>query len=193
MIVLLDFRGYYPGYSNDVYGYANWTWVVLKAHTGNYGPKAGTVKLKSADPRDTPDILFNFFDEGNTDAGADNRDLTAMMEAVGIGREVTSNATTPLAMGPVFREIRPGPEINTDAKIKEHIKQEAWSHHCSCTCPIGADNDPWAVLDSKFRVRGTQGLRVVDASVFPRIPGYFIAVPTYMVGEKAAESILLGE
>jgi choline dehydrogenase-like flavoprotein len=46
------------------------------------------------------------------------------------------------------------------------------------------------VLDSRFRVHGTQGLRVVDASVFPRIPGFFIVSAVYMVGEKAAEVIL---
>lgn len=63
-------------------------------------------------------------------------------------------------------------------------------HHCSCTVPIGADGDPYAVLDSSFRVRGVQGLRVVDASVYPRIPGTFTAASTYIVGEKAADVIL---
>ena len=52
------------------------------------------------------------------------------------------------------------------------------------------DGDRGAVLDSAFRVRGTQGLRVVDASVFPRIPGFFIASAVYMVAEKAADAIL---
>jgi choline dehydrogenase len=47
-----------------------------------------------------------------------------------------------------------------------------------------------AVLDSKFRVRGTTGLRVVDASVFSQIPGYYIQTPIYMVSEKAADVIL---
>lgn len=47
-----------------------------------------------------------------------------------------------------------------------------------------------AVLDSKFRVRSVKGLRVVDASVYPRIPGAFTAMSTYMVGEKAADDIL---
>ena len=47
-----------------------------------------------------------------------------------------------------------------------------------------------AVVDSRFRVRGTQGLRVVDASVFPRIPGFFIVTPIYMISEKASDAIL---
>ena len=58
--------------------------------------------------------------------------------------------------------------------------------------PFHSDLDPMAVLDSRFRVRGTSGLRVVDASVFPRIPGTFILLPTYMVSEKAVD-VLLGD
>ena len=53
----------------------------------------------------------------------------------------------------------------------------------------GRDGDPMAVLDGNFRVRKTKGLRVADASVFPRIPGFFIVTSVYMIGEKAAEVI----
>ncbi len=70
------------------------------------------------------------------------------------------------------------------------MKDNAWGHHASCTCKIGVDADPMAVLDSKFRVRGATNLRVVDASVFPRIPGFFIVSAVYMVSEKAADVIL---
>jgi choline dehydrogenase-like flavoprotein len=61
--------------------------------------------------------------------------------------------------------------------------------HASCTCAIGP-KDQSGVLTSDFRVHGTQGLRVVDASVFPRIPGFFIVCPIYMIAEKAADDIL---
>jgi choline dehydrogenase len=54
---------------------------------------------------------------------------------------------------------------------------------------MGPAGDPMAVVDSRFRVFGTQGLRVVDASVFPRIPGFFIVTPIYMISEKAADVI----
>lgn len=64
-----------------------------------------------------------------------------------------------------FTEVWPGPKVNTEAELKQFIKDEAWGHHASCTCPIGADDDPKAVLDTNFRVRGVDGLRVVDASV----------------------------
>jgi choline dehydrogenase len=80
--------------------------------------------------------------------------------------------------------------VQSTEDIESYIKNTAWGHHCSCTCAIGADDDPMAVLDSSFRVRGVQGLRVVDASVYPRIPGTFTLLSTYIVGEKGADVIL---
>ena len=67
---------------------------------------------------------------------------------------------------------------------------EAWGHHASCSCKTGAEGDARAVLDNNFRVRGTTNLRVVDASIFPYIPGFFIVTPIYMIAEKASEVIL---
>ena len=69
---------------------------------------------------------------------------------------------------------------------------EAWGHHASCSCKLGAAGDGTAVLDKDFRVRGTTNLRVVDASIFPYIPGFFIVTPVYMIAEKASEVILRG-
>ncbi len=63
-------------------------------------------------------------------------------------------------------------------------------HHASCTNKIGAANDEMSVVDSKFTVHGTKNLRIVDASVLPRIPGMFIVGPTYMISEKASEEII---
>jgi choline dehydrogenase len=71
--------------------------------------------------------------------------------------------------------------------LNKWIRNIAWGHHACGTCRIGADEDSNAVLDSRFRVRGVQGLRVADASVFPRIPGMFIVTNVYMVAEKAAD------
>ena len=89
-----------------------------------------------------------------------------------------------------FEEVWPGPNVTTEAELKEFIKREAWGHHACCTNPIGPDTDKNSVLDSRFRVLGVDGLRVVDASVFPKIPGYYIALPIYMVSEMAADVIL---
>jgi choline dehydrogenase len=70
------------------------------------------------------------------------------------------------------------------------VRDQAWGHHCSCICKIGSPDDVMAVLDSNFKVRGTKRLRVVDASVFPHIPGTFIVLPIYMISEKAAAVII---
>lgn len=75
-------------------------------------------------------------------------------------------------------------------RLKDFIKQEAWGHHACCTAAIGEGKDPLAVLDADFRVRGVDGLRHVDASVFPKIPGYYIALLIYMISEKAVEVII---
>ena len=74
--------------------------------------------------------------------------------------------------------------------IATFVKNEAWGHHASCSNPMGASLDPMAVVDSDFKVRGTRNLRVVDASVFPRIPGYFPMIAIMMMSEKASDVIL---
>lgn len=184
------FSGYYPGYDNFALSDArHWTWIVLKAHTPN---NAGTVKLRSTDPRDTPIINFNYFDTGTTVGGADELDLQAMYEGMEFSRKIFDDL---VPLDGAFTEVWPDPlssvNASTEAGLKEFIMNEAWGHHASCTCPIGADGDPKAVLDSRFRVQGTTGLRVVDASVFPKIPGFYVALPIYMVSEKAADIILM--
>jgi len=85
--------------------------------------------------------------------------------------------------------VLPCKHIQTDEEMRDFARSHAWGHHASCSCQIGP-REQMGVLDSRFRVHGTQGLRVVDASVFPRIPGFFIVSAVYMVGEKAAEVIL---
>ena len=72
--------------------------------------------------------------------------------------------------------------------MRQFVRDQAWGHHASCTCAIGP-RERGGVLSSDFKVHGTAGLRVVDASVFPRIPGFFIASAVYMIGEKAAAVI----
>ncbi|MGE0872071.1 MAG: GMC family oxidoreductase [Kofleriaceae bacterium] len=187
-----NFHGFYPGYSQDAYASRNmFSWIVLKAHNQNRG---GTVTLRSADPRDRPVINFHHFDDGDVDEGQDVNDLTAVVNGVEFVRKIQKRSDQ-LDLLQSHKEVRPGPAADTRAKIGEWVKAEAFGHHASCTAPIGADGDAKAVLDSKFRVRGTTGLRVVDASVFPRIPGTFLAVPVYMISEKATDTILesLGE
>ena len=79
--------------------------------------------------------------------------------------------------------------MNTTEALTDYVRNTAWGHHASCSCAIGAV-DHGGVLDSAFAVHGTRRLRVVDASVFPRIPGFFVASAVYMIAEKAADAIL---
>jgi choline dehydrogenase len=175
----VNFRGYFPDYSiNITSDHDIFSWAILKAHPRN---TAGKVTLRSADPLDVPDIVFNYFDTG---VGNYSADLQAMYEAIEVARDAFARQPVPVT------EILPGPHVTSQEDIEKYVKNDSWGHHASCTCPIGADGDPMAVLDSSFRVRGVSGLRVVDASVYPRIPGTFTAVSTYMVAEKAADVIL---
>ncbi|MGZ8223933.1 MAG: GMC oxidoreductase, partial [Methylobacter sp.] len=180
--VLGRFKGYFPGYSSLIKEHLNYlTWAVLKAHTVNH---AGEVRLVSNDPRDRPYINFRYFEEGSDKAG---EDLDSMVEGVKFVRKLTAPL---LEQGLIAEEELPGKDVQSDQELRDYVRYHAWGHHASCTCPIGSDNDPMAVLDTNFKVRGIQGLRVVDASAFPLIPGFFIVSSIYMIGEKAADAIL---
>lgn len=178
MALLAQFKGYFPGYSALFTQGLNYlTWVILKAHTRN---RKGRVTLRSADPRDTPRINFNYFEEGG------DEDLEAVVEGIQFVRQLTAKLENEDLI--VTEEI-PGKDCQSVDDLKKFVRQHAWGHHASCTCAIGPVSEG-GVLDSNFRVHGTKGLRVVDASVFPRIPGFFIVSSIYMIGEKAAEAIL---
>jgi choline dehydrogenase-like flavoprotein len=175
------FEGYAPGFSELIRMHADQlTWAVLKAHTGN---RAGTVTLRSADPLDMPLVNFRYFEEGDDAEGAD---LQSVLQAIRFVRRLTAPL---LASGLIAEECAPGPTVQTDAALADYVRSTAWGHHASCSCAIGLAAQG-GVLDSGFAVHGTRRLRVADASVFPRIPGFFIASAVYMVGEKAAEVIL---
>jgi len=178
MALLGRFSGYYPGYAADLARSRNHlSWAILKAHTAN---RAGRVRLASGDPRDRPIIEFNYFEQGGDD------DLRAVVEGVKFVRELTRPLHDD---GRIIAEEIPGPDIQSDAQIARFVRESCWGHHASCSCPIGP-RQGGGVLDSRLRVHGTDGLRVADASVFPQIPGFFIASSVYMIGEKAAQVIL---
>jgi choline dehydrogenase-like flavoprotein len=176
MGMLAKFKGYYTGYADKLWRDGNGlTWCVLKGHTRN---RIGTVTLRSADPRQAPRIDFNYFAEGG------DADLDALVEAVEIARDIAR----PLRERGVAVEELPGPSVQ-GAALAQWIRDNAWGHHASCTCAIGP-RAAGGVVDGDFRVHGVTGLRVVDASVFPRIPGFFIVSAVYMIAEKAASVIL---
>jgi choline dehydrogenase len=174
------FRGYFPGYSKLFVDNLNYlTWAILKAHTQNC---AGSVRLKSNDPLDTPEIDFCYFEEGN-DTGGD--DLHSVVEGIKFVRGLTE----PLRKkGLIAEEELPGKDVQSDAEIAQFVKDQAWGHHASCSCPMMPESQN-GVVNEKFQVHGTKNLRIVDASVFPKIPGFFIVSSVYTIGEKAADVI----
>jgi choline dehydrogenase-like flavoprotein len=178
MALLASFQGYYPGYSGAFAKDLNaLSWVVLKGHTHN---RAGTVTLRSRDPLDTPAINFNYF------TGGGDADLKAVVEGIRFVRRVTR----PLReRGLVAAEELPGDDVVSDDALAEFVRLNAWGHHACGTCAIGSPETN-GVVDGDFRVHHTRSLRVVDASIFPRIPGFFILSAIYMIAEKAADVIL---
>ncbi len=137
----------------------------------------GTVRLKSADPRELPALRFNLFDN--------EADFATARAGLRIARQIY--ATEPMA-SLIERESVPGAEVQTDAQIDAHVRATAGvTQHPVGTCAMGTG--PNAVVDPELRVHGIAGLRVVDASVMPDVPGGNTNGPTIMIAEKAADLI----
>lgn len=141
------------------------------------------MRLRSKDALDRPDINFHNLREGNC---SPSDDLDAVVTGIKFGRIVTD------AIGDMIAEEEvPGRHLYTDDQLKRYVEDNTWGHHACGTCAMKPENQG-GVVDSRFRVHGFENLRIVDASIFPRIPGYFIVTSVYMIAEKAAD-IILGE
>jgi choline dehydrogenase len=155
----------------------------IKEHAYTFGPtlirphSRGSITLRSSNPLDAPLIQANYF--------ADSRDMQTMVEGLKLARLLgAANAFGKYRK----RELCPGPEATDDKALRAHILKYAETlYHPVGTCKMG--NDPAAVVDSELRVRGVDGLRVVDASVMPFVPGGNTNAPTIMIAEKAADLI----
>ena len=140
----------------------------------------GTVRLASPDPGDYPLI-----DPGYLKEPRDLRDLLAGV------RHMRHLAEQPAFREVCGKEVLPGPGYRSDDEIAEGIRLHAnTGHHPVSTCRMGRDEDRGAVLDKELRVRGTEGLRVVDASSFPDQIGANLNSTVIMLAEKAADLIL---
>jgi choline dehydrogenase len=152
----------------------------------NFGPtllkpkSRGCLRLRSADPADHPAIHANYL--------AEEDDLRVLIHGVRLSRQLAHTA----AFEPYRdREILPGPEVKTDAEIAAFIRDIlATIYHPVGTCKMGPESDREAVVDPQLRVRGTRGLRVVDASIMPELIGGNTNAPTLMIAEKGADLIL---
>jgi choline dehydrogenase len=138
----------------------------------------GEIRLRSTDPTETPLIQPNYLSEA--------RDRETMREAFKAMREVMHQpALAALSEG----EIWPQPDIRSDADIDAFIRATGGTvYHPVGTCRMGGDDA--AIVDETLKVRGTEGLRVVDASVMPSLVGGNTHAPTVMIAEKAADMIL---
>lgn len=153
----------------------------FQAHVGPNKPHSrGQVKITDNDPEKHPDILFNYLQN--------ERDVEDWRACIRLTREILNQP----AMGP-YRgtEIQPGIDIQSNDDIDNWVKSNVESaYHPSGSCKMGATNDPMAVVDPECRVRGIEGLRVVDSSIMPRITNGNLNAPTIMLAEKAADMIL---
>jgi choline dehydrogenase len=151
-----------------------------QVHVGPmYESSRGWIRIRTADPREKPALQFNYLStEG---------DRQEWLEAIRRTREILGQPALAAFDG---GEVSPGPTVETDEEILDWVGRDAETAlHPSCTCRMGVDE--LAVVDpSTMRVHGLDGLRVVDASVFPYVTNGNIYAPTMMVAEKAADLIL---
>jgi choline dehydrogenase len=153
----------------------------FQAHVGPMRSKAkGWVRLASPHARDKPRILFNYLSEPN--------DWVEMRACVRLTRELFAQPAFDRYRG---REIQPGADVQADEQIDAFIREKVESaYHPSCSCKMGDENDPMAVVDPHAEVCGLEGLRVVDSSIMPSITTGNLNAPTIMLAEKAADHIL---
>jgi choline dehydrogenase len=151
-----------------------------QVHVGPmYSDVRGTCKAVSSDPRKHPALLFNYLSTGN--------DRREWIEAVRVTRKILgAPAFEPFSGG----ELSPGAEVETDEQILDWVAKDAETAlHPSCTCRMGTDD--MSVVDPlTMKVHGLEGLRVVDASVFPYVTNGNIYAPVMMTAEKAVDLIL---
>jgi choline dehydrogenase len=139
----------------------------------------GTIRLKSTNPSEHPLIDANYL--------AERKDVDTLIAGVKMGREILAQSGFDPYRGD---EYAPGTSVRTDAEIEQWMRANCETiYHPVGTCKMGPDNDPMAVVDNQCRVRGIQGLRVVDASVMPTLVGGNTNAPTIMIAERVAAQI----
>ena len=136
----------------------------------------GTIRLKSSKPKEHPLIDANYL--------AERQDLETLKAGVKMGRDILAQS----GLDPYrAEELEPGPAAKTDAELEQWIRARCETiYHPVGTCKMGPDNDAMAVVDNQCRVRGIEGLRVVDASVMPTVIGGNTNAPTIMIAERVA-------
>jgi len=153
----------------------------FQAHLGPMlSTSRGTVRLRSADPREAPRILFNYMSHPD--------DWIEMRACVRLTREIFPQAAFASYRG---SEIQPGADVTSDETIDHFVRGHVESAYRPCgTCRMGDPADPLSVVDPSTRAIGLDGLHVVDSSIMPSITTGNLNAPTIMLAEKAADHIL---
>ena len=153
----------------------------FQLHVGPNKPRSrGHLRIRSADPAQHPEILFNYL--------KDPRDVEDWRRCIHLTREIIGQAAFDPYRG---REIQPGRAVQSDAEIDAWVRANVESaYHPSGACRMGASDDALAVVDPACRVRGIEGLRVIDSSIFPTLTNGNLNAPTIMVAERAADLVL---
>ncbi len=140
----------------------------------------GEITLRSSDPRDPPRIAARYLSEP--------RDLDVLLEGVRLSRQIIGAAPFAPFRG---HEVFPGSDARGRAQLEAIVRRKAETiYHPAGSCRMGSDAA--AVVDAELRVQGVEGLRVVDASIMPRLIGGNTNAPTIMIAEKAADLLLCG-
>jgi choline dehydrogenase len=138
----------------------------------------GSLRIRSADPAVAPEIRINYL--------ATETDRTANVEGLKILRRILQ---APALKPYVVEEVEPGVKVATDEELLSFCRQRGSTvYHPTSTCRMG--NDPLAVVDQRLKVRGIEGLRVIDASVMPDLVSGNTNAPVIMIAEKASDMIL---
>ncbi len=171
------FEGYKPGYSKEATVDPHLvTWVILDE---NKGDEKGTVVLNPDDIHGRTKVNQMFHDEER--AG----DSIPLVNGIKIVRDLVNQYSDI-----VDKEVWPGKDVKTDEQLAKAVKENSWDHHPNGTAQIGAEDDPQAVVNNDLQVIGLKGVRIADASVFPKNIGSFIQSAIMTVSEKAADELI---
>jgi choline dehydrogenase len=174
-----DVQIHFLPFSTDKMGEKLHSYSAFSASVCQLRPESrGSLRIRSADPAAPPEIRINYL--------ATETDRTAFVEGIKILRKILA---APALKPYVVNELEPGPKVVSDEDILNFCRQRGSTvYHPTSTCRMG--NDPLAVVDQRLRVRGLEGLRVVDASVMPDLMSGNTNAPTIMIAEKASDMIL---
>jgi choline dehydrogenase len=174
-----DIQIHFLPFSTDKMGEKLHSYSAFSASVCQLRPESrGSLRIKSADPTAPPEIRINYL--------ATEVDRTANVEGLKILRRILH---APALSAYVTEEVDPGAKVSTDEELLSYARARGSTvYHPTSTCRMG--NDPLAVVDQRLRVRGIEGLRVIDGSIMPDLVSGNTNAAIIMIAEKASEMIL---